>query len=46
MENVKVLSYSLPAEAKTAIDKASLKVLEKLGNNPDYYENSKNSRIY
>jgi aryl-alcohol dehydrogenase-like predicted oxidoreductase len=46
IENVKVLSYSLPTDAKKAIDEASLEVLVKLGNNPDYYENSKNSRIY
>jgi aryl-alcohol dehydrogenase-like predicted oxidoreductase len=31
---------------KARIDSVSLKVLKKLGNNPDYYENSKGSRIY
>ncbi|MDR2784855.1 MAG: aldo/keto reductase [Treponema sp.] len=45
-ENVKVLSVKLPAGVKEKIDKVSLKVLGKLGNNPDYYENSKESRIF
>jgi aryl-alcohol dehydrogenase-like predicted oxidoreductase len=45
-ENIKVLSITLPAEAKARIDEASLKVLNKLGNNPDYYENSKERRIF
>lgn len=45
-ENVKVLSVKLPPEAKERIDKVSQKALDKLGSNPDYYENSKNSRIY
>ena len=45
-ENIKVLAITLPGEIKAQIDKASLKVLQKLGNNPDYYENSKESRIY
>jgi aryl-alcohol dehydrogenase-like predicted oxidoreductase len=45
-ENVKTLSVQLPADVKAKIDAASQKVLDKLGNNPDYYENSKESRIY
>jgi aryl-alcohol dehydrogenase-like predicted oxidoreductase len=45
-ENVKVLKITLKPDVKAKIDKASQKVLDKLGNNPDYYENSKNSRIY
>jgi len=45
-ENIKVLSVTLPAEIKAQIDTVSLKVLQKLGNNPDYYENSKESRIF
>jgi aryl-alcohol dehydrogenase-like predicted oxidoreductase len=45
-ENIKVLDIKLPADVKTKIDEASLKVLKKLGNNPDYYENSKESRIF
>jgi aryl-alcohol dehydrogenase-like predicted oxidoreductase len=45
-ENVKVLSLKLPREAKERLDGVSQKVLDKLGSNPDYYENSKNSRIY
>ena len=45
-ENIKVLSVTLPAEIKAQIDSVSLKVLQKLGNNPDYYENTKESRIF
>jgi aryl-alcohol dehydrogenase-like predicted oxidoreductase len=45
-ENIKVLDITLPAEAKAKIDKASQKVLDKLGSNPDYYENSKESRVF
>jgi aryl-alcohol dehydrogenase-like predicted oxidoreductase len=45
-ENIKVLSIKLPADVKAKIDEASLKALNKLGNNPDYYENSKESRIF
>ena len=44
-ENVKVLQLKLPADVKAKIDASSQKVLDKLGSNPDYYENSKNSRI-
>jgi aryl-alcohol dehydrogenase-like predicted oxidoreductase len=45
-DNVKTLEIKLPADVKAKIDAVSLKVLKKLGNNPDYYENSKESRIY
>jgi aryl-alcohol dehydrogenase-like predicted oxidoreductase len=45
-ENIKVMDIRLPADVKAKIDAASLKVLEKLGNSPDYYENSKESRIF
>jgi aryl-alcohol dehydrogenase-like predicted oxidoreductase len=45
-ENIKVLSIKLPPDIKAKIDEASLKVLNKMGNNPDYYENSKESRIF
>jgi aryl-alcohol dehydrogenase-like predicted oxidoreductase len=45
-ENVKALSIKLPPDAKERIDRVSQAVLDKLGANPDYYENSKNSRIY
>jgi aryl-alcohol dehydrogenase-like predicted oxidoreductase len=45
-ENVKVLDIKLPADVKAKIDVASQKVLDRLGNNPDYYENSKESRIF
>jgi aryl-alcohol dehydrogenase-like predicted oxidoreductase len=45
-ENAKALSVKLPPEVKERIDRVSQAVLDKLGSNPDYYENSKNSRIY
>jgi aryl-alcohol dehydrogenase-like predicted oxidoreductase len=45
-ENIKVMEIKLPADIKAKIDEASLKVLNKLGNSPDYYENSKESRIF
>jgi aryl-alcohol dehydrogenase-like predicted oxidoreductase len=45
-ENVKALSIKLPPEVKEQIDRVSQAALDKLGSNPDYYENSKNSRIY
>jgi aryl-alcohol dehydrogenase-like predicted oxidoreductase len=45
-ENIKVLDIKLPGDIKAKIDEVSLKVLKKLGNNPDYYENSKESRIF
>jgi aryl-alcohol dehydrogenase-like predicted oxidoreductase len=46
LENIKVLDIKLPAEIKAQIDAVSLKVLQKLGSSPDYYENSKESRIF
>ncbi|MDR1251890.1 MAG: aldo/keto reductase [Treponema sp.] len=45
-ENIRCLSITLPAEVKAQIDEASLQVLDKLGNNPDYYENSQERRIF
>jgi aryl-alcohol dehydrogenase-like predicted oxidoreductase len=45
-ENIRAAELKLPADVLKAINQASLKVLGKLGNNPDYYENSKESRIY
>jgi aryl-alcohol dehydrogenase-like predicted oxidoreductase len=45
-ENIRALQIRLPAETKARINAMSQKVLDKLGNNPDYYENSKESRIY
>jgi len=45
-ENLKVLSFTLPVEVKAKIDETSGKVLQKLGSSPDYYENSKESRIF
>jgi aryl-alcohol dehydrogenase-like predicted oxidoreductase len=45
-ENIRASELALPAGVVEKINKASLAVLEKLGNSPDYYENSKESRIY
>ncbi|GHV91100.1 aldo/keto reductase [Spirochaetia bacterium] len=45
-ENVRVLSLKLPVEAKERIDRVSQRVLDKLGSKADYYENTRNSRIY
>jgi aryl-alcohol dehydrogenase-like predicted oxidoreductase len=45
-ENIRCLSITLPAAVKARIDEVSLKVLDKLGNNPDYYENSEERRIF
>lgn len=45
-ENIRCLSVTLPAEAKARIDEASQKVLDKLGNSPDYYEHSTERRIF
>jgi aryl-alcohol dehydrogenase-like predicted oxidoreductase len=45
-DNYKTLQMKLPADVKAKIDEASLPVWKKLGNSPDYYENSANSRIF
>ena len=45
-ENMQAADIVLPCDIIGQIDAASLPVLKKLGNNADYYENSKNSRIY
>ena len=45
-ENIKAANIRLPQKVIEIINKTSRAVLEKLGNNPDYYENSKDSRIY
>lgn len=44
--NLQAASLKLPRNVIDEIDKISLPVLQKLGNNPDYYENTKNSRIF
>lgn len=44
--NLEACALQLPPEVVARIDQISQPVLEKLGNNPDYYENTKNSRIY
>ena len=45
-ENIQASEIKLTADIITRINEASLPVLLKLGNNADYYENYKNSRIY
>jgi aryl-alcohol dehydrogenase-like predicted oxidoreductase len=45
-ENIRAAELHLPPEALAKINRVSQGVLEKLGNNPDYYENSKERRIY
>ena len=45
-ENIKTAQIVLPVDVVSKIDAVSQKVLDKLGNNADYYENSADSRIY
>jgi aryl-alcohol dehydrogenase-like predicted oxidoreductase len=45
-DNIRAMELKLPADVVERISRTSLGVLKKLGNNPDYYENSKESRIY
>jgi aryl-alcohol dehydrogenase-like predicted oxidoreductase len=45
-ENIRAVEIKLPSDTITKINKLSLEVLRKLGNNPDYYENSREGRIY
>ncbi|MDR2052163.1 MAG: hypothetical protein LBP80_02005 [Treponema sp.] len=45
-ENIRAAELKLPADVLEAINRSSIDVLKKLGNNPDYYENSTESRIY
>jgi aryl-alcohol dehydrogenase-like predicted oxidoreductase len=44
--NVEACSLNISDETEQLIDKISQPVLDILGNNPDYYENSLNSRIF
>lgn len=44
--NLAACEIHLPAHVVQEIDRISQPVLDQLGNNPDYYENTKNSRIY
>ncbi|MCL2773806.1 MAG: aldo/keto reductase [Oscillospiraceae bacterium] len=46
LENIKAAEIKLPPDVVAQINAVSLPVLQKLGNNADYYENTKNSRIY
>ena len=46
MQNIAACERCLPSDIVKTIDDVSLPVLEKLGDNPDYYENRNNSRIY
>jgi aryl-alcohol dehydrogenase-like predicted oxidoreductase len=45
-DNIKAMELKLPADVTAKINEVSQAVLDKLGNNPDYYENSRESRIY
>jgi len=45
-DNLKAMELKLSTEDMKKIDDVSREVLVKLGNNPDYYENSGESRIY
>jgi aryl-alcohol dehydrogenase-like predicted oxidoreductase len=44
--NTRACGITLDADIMRRIDEASLPVLRKLGDSPDYYENRKNNRIY
>jgi aryl-alcohol dehydrogenase-like predicted oxidoreductase len=44
--NIAACDVRLSADIVRRIDEASLPVLRKLGNSPDYYENRNNNRIY
>ena len=45
-ENIRAAEIILSPDIVEKINAVSLPVLKKLGDNPDYYENTKNSRIY
>jgi aryl-alcohol dehydrogenase-like predicted oxidoreductase len=45
-DNIRAAELELSADVLDRINRVSRGVLDKLGNNPDYYENSKESRIY
>ena len=45
-ENILAASLTLAPDIITQIDRVSRPVLDKLGNNADYYESAENSRIY
>jgi aryl-alcohol dehydrogenase-like predicted oxidoreductase len=44
--NVEACSLDISDETGQLIDRISQPILDILGNNPDYYENSLNSRIF
>ena len=46
LENIQAAEIILPPDTIEKINAVSLPVLKKLGSNADYYENTKNSRIY
>ena len=46
LENIQAAEIILTPDIVGKINAVSLPVLKKLGNNADYYENTKNSRIY
>ena len=45
-DNLAAAALVLPPDAVAQLDAVSQKVWDKLGNNPDYYENTSASRIY
>jgi aryl-alcohol dehydrogenase-like predicted oxidoreductase len=45
-ENVAAVEYQMSENVRAALDEASMPIWEKLGNNPDYYENPSVSRIH
>jgi len=46
MMNIRTASYKLPEDVHKELDELSRPVLQKLGTNPDYYENRSSSRIF
>ncbi|WP_185819704.1 aldo/keto reductase [Salibacterium salarium] len=45
-QNLKGASYNMPPELLSKLNNITRPVLDKLGSNPDYYENRHNNRIY
>ena len=45
-ENVSVVDYNLPTKIYNQLNQITEDILQKLGDNPDYYENRQHSRIH
>ncbi|MBU8907679.1 aldo/keto reductase [Desertibacillus haloalkaliphilus] len=45
-QNLQGALYDMPSELYEELNKVTKPILDRLGSNPDYYENRKNSRIY